>query len=301
MKTRYSILLLCLLVLQSFGTALHAQNDEPKFPVVTLKTTAGDLSIYLYRDTPKHRDNFLKLVNENVYDSSRFSKIEKMGVLQGGALKAFKPADSACRVNQNEVGYELTAEHKHDRYFHKKYAVAMAQKDIRYNAEYKTSGNQFYIVMGMPQSDGQLTQAEINAQNLQLQMFGQTDFLQRDDQQWLYSMDWKKIQEEYPDSLRKIGEKLQSQMTTAFEKENKRFKFTEDQKAVYKELGGLPERDYTGTVFGEVVAGSEVADQLALAEVDANSYPKVPIYILDAKIEQLTAKEIKGKYGIETK
>lgn len=295
----YRTLLLALALSNASLALAQGGEQEKKYPVVTLKTTAGEMAIYLYKDTPKHRENFLKLVNDNAYDSARFHLIEPEGVIQGGALKSYKPSDSAARVNQSEIGYELPAEHKHDRYFHKKYAVGAAMKPLRYNPEYSTSGNQFYIVLGAVQSEGQVTQAEINAQNLQMQMFGQMDFMQRGDQQWLYQVDWKKLQQEHPDSLQKIGEKLQKQMTEAFEKEQKRFTFTEEQKKAYKEVGGLPERDYTGTVFGELVAGKEVADTMAKLETGEHRYPKNPVYILDATTEMLTAKELKARYDIE--
>ncbi len=297
MQHRFTLLLVLLLL----APAAQAQDkvQDKKYPVVTLRTTAGDLALYLYQETPKHRDNFLRLVREGAYDSSRFHLIEPQGVVQGGCFKSYDPGDSASRVNQNEAGYDLPAEHRHDRYFHKKYAVGAAIKPLRYNPEYRTSGNHFYIVIGSVQNEAQLQQAEINAQNLQLQMFGQMDFLQRADQQWLYQVDWAELQKQYPDSLQKLGDKLQRQMTEAFEKEHKRFRFTPEQKKVYQEIGGLPERDYTGTVFGEIVGGREVVDQIAQQPTGDYGYPKEAIFILGAKVEELTAKELKARYGID--
>lgn len=295
MQHHFTRLILLLLVLST----AHVRAQDKKYPVVTLRTTAGEVALYLYQETPKHRDNFLRLAREGAYDSARFHLIEPQGVVQGGAFKSFDPADSASRVNQNEAGYDLPAEHQHDRYFHKKYAVGAALKPLRFNPEYRTSGNQFYIVVGSVQTEAQIQQAEINAQNLQLQMFGQMDFLQRADQQWLYQVDWAALQKQHPDSLQKLGDKLQRQMSEAFDKEQKRFRFTAAQKKAYQDVGGLPERDFTGTVFGEVVGGRELVDQLAQQPTGAHGYPKEPLYILGASVEELSAKELKARYGIE--
>jgi len=65
--------------------AASAQNDstatatmektiiaEPEFDIITSK---GTMRIRLYGMTPKHRDNFVKLVNEKYYDGVRFHRV----------------------------------------------------------------------------------------------------------------------------------------------------------------------------------------------------------------------------------
>lgn len=41
---------------------------DPTCPQVLLETSMGNILVALYNDTPKHRDNFLKLVNSGYYD-----------------------------------------------------------------------------------------------------------------------------------------------------------------------------------------------------------------------------------------
>ena len=51
---------------------------------VMLETTEGDILLTLYDDTPKHRDNFLRLVEQEFYDSLLFHRIVKNFIIQAG-------------------------------------------------------------------------------------------------------------------------------------------------------------------------------------------------------------------------
>ena len=55
-----------------------AQSQEPETKVL-IKTTEGDISIKLYNETPSHRDNFIKLVEEQYYDSTLFHRVIQIG------------------------------------------------------------------------------------------------------------------------------------------------------------------------------------------------------------------------------
>ena len=44
----------------------------------------GDIVVKLYNDTPRHRDNFLKLVNAGYYDDLLFHRVIKDFMIQGG-------------------------------------------------------------------------------------------------------------------------------------------------------------------------------------------------------------------------
>lgn len=62
---------------------------DPTCPQVLLETTMGNILVALYNDTPKHRDNFLKLVNSGYYDGCIFQRVIKNFMIQGG--------DYSCR------------------------------------------------------------------------------------------------------------------------------------------------------------------------------------------------------------
>ena len=59
-------------------------NNTQEMTKVLLKTTLGDITIALYDDTPAHRDNFHKLVNDKFYDGVLFHRIIKGFMIQGG-------------------------------------------------------------------------------------------------------------------------------------------------------------------------------------------------------------------------
>src|ERR1700712_4382596 len=48
--------------------------DMPEIRV-KITTSLGDIVVKLSNKTPKHRDNFIKLVNEHFYDSTLFHRV----------------------------------------------------------------------------------------------------------------------------------------------------------------------------------------------------------------------------------
>ena len=123
------LLILCVFL----GMAAQAQNETK----VLIKTTMGDITVMLYDDTPLHRDNFIKLVNEGWYNGSPFHRVIKNFMIQGG-----QNADG--RV---DPGYRIPAEIKSN-HFHKKGVLAAARQADQVNPQKMSSGSQFYIVQG---------------------------------------------------------------------------------------------------------------------------------------------------------
>ena len=114
---------------------------EPQFDIVT---THGTMRVKLYGKTPKHRDNFTKLVNEKFYDGIRFHRIIEGFMIQTGDPYS---RDSSL-VNQwgmGGPGYTVPAEFVNE-YWHKKGALAAARKGDMANPTKASSGSQFYIV-----------------------------------------------------------------------------------------------------------------------------------------------------------
>ncbi len=64
-----------------------ASCKEEAEPIVKISTNYGDMRIRLYEGTPKHRDNFMKLVKENFYDSLLFHRVINHFMIQGGGPK----------------------------------------------------------------------------------------------------------------------------------------------------------------------------------------------------------------------
>lgn len=128
---------LILAALLLIGVTCMAQQKTEKETIVIIKTNYGDIRAKLYNDTPKHRDNFIKLVNDGWYDNSPFHRVIKQFMIQGG-----QNADG--RV---DPGYTIPAEFRSN-HFHKKGALAAARQPDQINPQKASSGCQFYIVQG---------------------------------------------------------------------------------------------------------------------------------------------------------
>jgi cyclophilin family peptidyl-prolyl cis-trans isomerase len=132
-----------------------AKNIQPlsNVPVTKIKiiTHLGEIVIRLSNKTPKHRDNFIKLVKDHFYDSLLFHRIVNTFMIQGGDPKS-KNALPGALLGEGDVGYTIPAEFDSTLY-HKRGALCAARTD---NPEKASSGCQFYIVQGKTYSDGQL-------------------------------------------------------------------------------------------------------------------------------------------------
>ena len=124
------------------GLTCQAQKTTEKETVVVIKTSMGTIKAKLYNDTPKHRDNFIKLVNEGWYNGSPFHRVIKDFMIQGGQNKD----------GRLDPGYRVPAEFK-DNHFHKKGALAAARQPDQVNPQKASSGSQFYIVQGKVYDD----------------------------------------------------------------------------------------------------------------------------------------------------
>lgn len=131
--------------------SLYAQNRKKKDYLVTVQTSYGPMRLVLYDQTPKHKENFITLVNRRFYDSLLFHRIIQAFMVQGGdpnSRKA-KPGES---LGNGDIGYTVPAEITPD-LFHKKGALAAARDN---NPAKASSGCQFYIVQGRVWSDEEL-------------------------------------------------------------------------------------------------------------------------------------------------
>ena len=116
-------------------------NLEPQFDIVT---THGTMRVKLYSKTPKHRDNFVKLVNEKYYDGIRFHRVIEGFMIQAGDPYS-RDTTMINRWGQGGPEYTIPAEFVNE-YWHKKGAIAAARKGDMANPKKASSGSQFYIV-----------------------------------------------------------------------------------------------------------------------------------------------------------
>ncbi len=122
---------------------------------VMLSTEFGDVTIKLYRETPKHRENFLKLIYEGYYEDLLFHRVINYFMVQGGDPNS-KDAESGARLGSGGPGYTVPAEFD-KRFIHKKGALAAARNN---NPAKASSGSQFYIVQGKQLSEKVINSTE---------------------------------------------------------------------------------------------------------------------------------------------
>ena len=252
----------------------HMENE--KRTLVKLETTMGNITVALYNETPKHRDNFIKLVKEGVYDSTLFHRVIKQFMIQAGDPDSKNASDTAM-LGSGDVGYTIPAEFN-PKFFHKRGVLAAARQGDDVNPEKASSGCQFYIVTGRKFTEPQLLGMEnkINEQREEA-LF---DSLARQHMKEIYKM--RKAGDNA--GLLELQDTLEAQARELADKEEK-FRFTPEQIKAYSTIGGAPHLDGSYTVFGEVTEGIEVVNNIEIAKTNRADRPIENIRILKASIQ----------------
>ena len=133
---------------------LVAQEDTLRHEVL-LETTKGNILLALYNETPKHRDNFLKLTREGFYDGVLFHRVIQNFMIQSGD-SASRHAQPGQLLGDSKENYQIPAEILYPKLFHKRGALAAAREGNDVNPQRESSMSQFYIVYGRRYTDEML-------------------------------------------------------------------------------------------------------------------------------------------------
>lgn len=263
--------LLALPVIVVFCTSFIAADNRSK---VLIHTDFGDIKIVLYDETPKHRDNFLKIVKNGTIDSTLFHRVIKQFMIQGGDPDS-KKAKKGAVLGNGEVGYTLPAE-IHPNLYHKRGALAAARLSDDINPNKESSGCQFYIVEGSVWTDSSL---DVLIQQRWYQPVKQKIFdtyINKPENAGTKAAfiraQMRAQQTRNPDSLNYWAGIINPIIEAEFEKTPHRV-LTPEQRKMYTSFGGTPHLDGAYTVFGEVVSGMEVVDVIASQPKDRNDRP----------------------------
>lgn len=142
MRKLFAICLLAFCTLASFH--LQAQEVET---LVLIETDYGKIKVKLFNDTPQHRDNFIKNVNEHRYDSLLFHRVIKQFMVQGGDINS-KNATAEQHLGDGDLDYTIPAEIVFPKYFHKRGMLCAARTGDEDNPDRSSSATQFYFVTG---------------------------------------------------------------------------------------------------------------------------------------------------------
>lgn len=269
-----------------------AQNNKDH--VITIKTKYGDMVAILYDETPKHKENFIKLAKEHYFDSTLFHRVIKNFMIQGGDPES-KKAAPGTRLGNGGPSYTIDAEFN-PKFFHEKGALSAARMGDNVNPQKASSGSQFYIVQGQKMDAQNITSMEQNVQ------FQKKNMHLRE---VLYKPEYKNLLQTVMDKqkandIQWLGSFFET-ADTLIQKEKpdyKPFKFTEEQKQKYTEVGGAPHLDGEYTVFGKVIKGLEVIDKIAEQPKDGADRPLEDIRMV-VTVEEMSKNKIEKDYGYQ--
>lgn len=242
---------------------------------ILVKTSLGDIKIALYNETPKHRDNFLKLVEEKYYEGTLFHRVIKQFMIQAGDGES-KNAAPGQQLGAGNIGYTIPAEFVYPKYFHKRGALAAARTADQINPEKESSGSQFYIVTG-----------QVFKKQMLDQMLQQMEYRKKQNLFQKNAAPYRKELMKMQIAKDTAGvEAIRQKLIDMTEKEyaENPVSFTEEQIEAYTTVGGAPHLDGDYTVFGEILEGMDVVAKIEEAQTDRSDRPKEDIKIISAEV-----------------
>ena len=277
---KLTLLLLAALML---GACQNTQKAAPVEPEDTdtvivdadqyllMETSEGNLTLKLYRETPLHRHNFVKLARKGYYDNQQFFRIQNNFTVQAGDPKS-KGATRETPLGENDVDYTIPEEIQPNKFYHKRGALAMAS----YYKMEKSSGGHFYFVTGFKYNDTKLFNAEDKYnKELRKQVFDSITHTSP------YAEQLKEYAKDQKRNMPKIRE-LKKKITADTDKvmaRRKQFHYSKEQKQQYTTIGGAADLDGYYTVFGEIVEGLDVLTKIEKRAVDSRLRPIEPVII----------------------
>lgn len=224
---------------------------------VKISTIYGDMIFTLFDGTPKHRDNFKKLVREHYYDDLLFHRIIRNFMIQAGDPNS-RNADSIAPLGNGGPSYTIPAEFN-KKYYHVKGALCAARLSDEMNPKKESSGSQFYIVQGTKINRKDL-ELMMNKKNFEKKQKIFNDFVLADT---AIANKLAQLQKEDGNvGVTKYLGKLQPKIDSIYSYQE--YLYNPDQVKDYEVIGGAPHLDGDYTVFGILVQGFDVLDKLAI-------------------------------------
>ena len=251
-------------------------GNMEKETVLKIETSMGDIKVKLYNETPKHRDNFIKLAKDGTYNGTLFHRVIKDFMVQAGDPES-KNAPKGKMLGSGDVGYTVPAEFVYPKYFHKKGALSAARQGDEVNPKKESSGCQFYIVTGKVFNDSTLLNME--QQKNQNKVTEAFNALAQKHMKEIYKM--RKANDQ--DGLYALQDTLFIQAEAEVAKQPD-FHFTPEQIKAYTTIGGTPHLDGEYTVFGEVVEGMDIVDKIQQVKTDRSDRPEEDVKIINVSV-----------------
>lgn len=262
------------------ATSCNGQEGERETEVL-LETTAGDIRIKLYNDTPGHRDNFVRNVQEGLYDGVTFHRVIRSFMVQTGDPNT-RPGHEAERAaaaadTTNALGDTITQEIRFPRYIHRRGMVAAAREGDDINPTMASDAYQFYIVTGKYMDEESMTTYDrLRVENAVNRLY---EAKMRPHEAELEAMRKARDRDGVSDLLEGLLDEARMEVD-----ENPPPFYTTEQRRQYRTYGGAPWLDSYYTIFGEVVEGIKVVQTIEKVKTNANDEPLREVRILKASI-----------------
>lgn len=275
MTMRHTLTTLLMFVLLLPAMSCSGQNGEPETEVL-LETTAGDIRIKLYNDTPKHRDNFIKNVRDGKYDNVSFHRVIRNFMIQTGDPDT-RPGHEAD--NSADTAPKVEAEIHFPAHYHRRGVVAAAREGDEANPTKASDAFQFYIVTGKFQNEQSLVAMELARKDARIESIYHEKMRQHEKEleKLRKARDTKRLSDLLEDLLDEARNEVDALPRSTFE-------YTTEMQRTYRSAGGAPWLDGEYTVFGEVVEGMKIVLDIEKAKTDANDKPVKDIRIVKASI-----------------
>ena len=252
--------------------------------IFTLSTDKGDMKFILYDETPIHKKNFLKLVREQAYDGTIFHRIIDGFMIQGG--------DVTLKEGNTYPSEQTLSAEVLPQYFHRKGALAAARQPDDINPEYRSGAYQFYIVQGEIRNKEELS---VDGTILKEKM---AEFLALSpENQAMVQAYSEALGQRDVDAARTAYLNLANQMEEQLEI-SLRKEIPEERIKAYTSVGGSPHLDGAYTVFGQVVEGMDLIDEIASSKRDFSNKPIEEI-AMTIRVDSLDKENLREIYKLD--
>lgn len=275
-----NITLLCTTLLLCFmAISCNGQSGEKQTEVL-LQTTAGDIRIRLFNDTPIHRDNFVRNVKDGKYDGVSFHRVIRNFMIQTGdpnTRPGHEAELAAAEADSTGLGDTIRAEILFPKYIHKRGMIGAARQGDDINPTKASDAYQFYIVTGRFQNEQAISGFEQNRIQQRIE-----EVYNRKVHEHATRIDELRAQRD-TGRLSDYLENLQDEARLEVD-DNPPALYTQDQIRSYRTYGGAPWLDGGYTIFGEVVEGMKIVLSIEKAKTDKNDKPLSDIRIVKASV-----------------
>ena len=267
------VFLLCCMV----SVGCTGQNKEQETEVV-LETTAGEIRLKLYDDTPGHRDNFISNVQNGLYTGVTFHRVIRNFMIQTGD-PATRPEGFPPHIDEqaDTITERIPAEIVWPKHYNMRGVLAAARDADEENPQRMSDKYQFYIVTGKVHTDDELDNLEPAREQRDAEIL----FLKKQ-QENKEKLDALRAARDR-DGVSNLLEKLQDQARWEVS-ENPPITYPKELRRAYKVHGGAPWLDNEYTVFGEVTEGMKVVEDIQRVKTNAKDIPLKEIRIVKAYV-----------------